>query len=79
MLGSLREYDRLGFVYSCGDWNRDMFAVGVPLIAADGNRVLSLSCSGPVHDMTRKRLTSEVGPRMVRLRDRIHRSVEGFF
>jgi DNA-binding IclR family transcriptional regulator len=79
MLESLGEYDRLGFVYSCGDWNPDMFAVGVPLIAADGNRVLSLSCSGPVHDMTRKRLTTEVGPRMVRLRDRIHRSVEGFF
>ena len=41
MLTSLREYDELGFVCSCGDWNPDMFAVGVPLISADGNRVLS--------------------------------------
>jgi DNA-binding IclR family transcriptional regulator len=79
MLASLREYDKLGFVYSCGEWRPDMFAVGVPLIAADGNRVLSLSCSGPVHAMTRKRLVTEVGPRMVRLRDRIHRSVQGYF
>jgi DNA-binding IclR family transcriptional regulator len=79
MLTSLREYDQLGFVCSCGDWSPDMFAVGVPLISADGNRVLSLSCSGPVHEMNRKRLLTEVGPRMVRLRDRIHKSVQGFF
>jgi DNA-binding IclR family transcriptional regulator len=79
MLTSLQEYDKLGFVYSCGDWSPDMFAVGVPLISVDGNRVLSLSCSGPVHEMNRKRLLTEVGPRMVRLRDRIHKSVQGFF
>jgi DNA-binding IclR family transcriptional regulator len=79
MLASLREYDKLGFVYSCGEWNPDMFAVGVPLVAADGNRVLSLSCSGPVHGMNRKRLVTEVGPRMVQLRDRIHRCVAGLF
>jgi DNA-binding IclR family transcriptional regulator len=79
MLESLREYDKLGFVHSFGDWTPDMFAVGIPLISADGNRVLSLSCSGPVHEMNRKRLITEVGPRMVRLRDRIHRSVQGYF
>jgi DNA-binding IclR family transcriptional regulator len=79
MLASLREYDRLGFVCSYGNWNPDLFAVGVPLISADGNRVLSLSCSGPVREMTRKRLLTEVGPRIVRLRDRIHKSVQGFF
>jgi DNA-binding IclR family transcriptional regulator len=79
LLASLREYDKLGFVHSLGDWNHDLFAVGVPLIASDGNRILSLSCSGPVHAMNRKRLITEVGPRMVRLRDRIHRSVQGLF
>jgi DNA-binding IclR family transcriptional regulator len=79
VLQSLREYDKLGFVVSCGEWTPDLFAVGVPLISADGNRVLSLSCSGPAREMNRKRLIAEVGPRMVRLRDRIHRAVEGFF
>jgi hypothetical protein len=29
--------------------------------------------------MSRKRLVAEVGPHMVRLRDRIHKAVEGFF
>jgi DNA-binding IclR family transcriptional regulator len=79
MLASLREYDKVGFVCSCGDWNPDLFAVGVPLISADGNRVLSLSCSGPVLGINRKRLLTEVGPRMVELRDRIYKSVQGLF
>jgi DNA-binding IclR family transcriptional regulator len=79
LLQSLREYDKLGFVVSCGEWTPEMFAVGVPLVSADGNRVLSLSCSGPVHEMNRKKLLAEVGPRMVRLRDRIHKAVQGFF
>jgi DNA-binding IclR family transcriptional regulator len=79
ILQSLREYDKLGFVVSCGEWTPELFAVGVPLISADGNRVLSLSCSGPAHEMTRKRLIAEVGPRIVRLRDRIQKAVQGFF
>lgn len=79
VLESLREYDRLGFVVSCGEWTPELFAVGVPLIAADGNRVLTLSCSGPVLGMSRKRLVAEVGPAMVRLRDRLQKAVAGFF
>jgi DNA-binding IclR family transcriptional regulator len=69
----------LGFVFSCGDWSPDTYAVGVPLMSADRTRILSLSCSGPVFDMTRKRLTMEIGPRMVQLRDRIYQTVQGFF
>ncbi|MBC7983639.1 MAG: IclR family transcriptional regulator [Candidatus Obscuribacterales bacterium] len=76
---SLREYDKHGFVFSCGDWSPETFAVGVPLISADRTHILGLSCSGPVFDMTRKRLTTEIGPRIVQLRDRIYESVQGFF
>jgi DNA-binding IclR family transcriptional regulator len=76
---SLRDYDKYGFVFSCGDWSPETFAVGVPLVSADRTRVLALSCSGPVFDMTRKRLTTEIGPRIVQLRDQIYQSVQGFF
>jgi DNA-binding IclR family transcriptional regulator len=76
---SLRDYDKHGFVYSCGDWSPETFAVGVPLVSADRTRILALSCSGPVFDMTRKRLTTEIGPRIVQLRDQIYQSVQGFF
>src|SRR6187455_672431 len=33
MRSSLRNYDKQGFVYSFGEWNPDVFAVGVPLIS----------------------------------------------
>ena len=77
--GFIREYDKHGFVFSCGDWSPETFAVGVPLISADRNKVLALSCSGPVFDMTRKRLTTEIGPRIIQLRDQIYQAVQGFF
>lgn len=75
----LSEYDKHGFVFSCGDWSPETYAVGVPMISADRTRILSLSCSGPVFDMTRRRLTTEIGPRIVELRDRIYAAVQGFF
>jgi len=76
---SMRDYDKHGFVFSCGDWSPETFAVGVPLVSADRTRILGLSCSGPVFDMTRKRLTTEIGPRIVQMRDQIYQTVQGFF
>jgi DNA-binding IclR family transcriptional regulator len=76
---SLRDYDKQGFVFSFGDWKEDIFACGVPLVSTDGRRIFSLSCSGPVFDMTRKRLMTELGPRIVHLRDRILEATHGVF
>jgi len=77
--GSLRNFDKQGFVYSFGDWNPEIFAVGVPLISVDRTRVMALSCSGAMFDVTRKRLVSEYAPRMVELRDRIYEAARGVF
>jgi DNA-binding IclR family transcriptional regulator len=79
MQSSLRNYDKHGFVYSLGDWNPEIFAVGVPLISADRTRVMALSCSGAMFDVTRKRVIGELGPRMVALRDRIFGASRGVF
>jgi DNA-binding IclR family transcriptional regulator len=76
---SLREHDKNGFVSSFGDWKDDIFACGVPLVSVDGRRVFSLSCSGPAFDMTRKRLLTEIAPRIVQLRDRILEATHGVF
>ena len=43
LLQSLREYDKLGFVVSCGEWTPEMFAVGVPLVK---NRSLNSLSAG---------------------------------
>ena len=79
ILASLKNFDKHGFVYSFGDWKPDIFAVGVPLISADRTHVMALSCSGAVFDMTRRRLVTELGPRMVVLRDRIYEAARGVF
>ncbi|HKT74946.1 MAG TPA: IclR family transcriptional regulator [Steroidobacteraceae bacterium] len=76
---ALLEYDRRGFVHSCGDWHPDFFAAGAPLRSADGTRILALSVSGPAFEMSRKRLTTEIGPRLVATRDAIYQAVKGFF
>ena len=79
MHSSLKNFDKQGFVHSFGDWNPDIFAVGVPLISADRTRVMALSCSGTMFDVSRKRVLSELGPRMVQLRDRIFSASRGVF
>jgi len=75
---SLRDYEKHGFVVSCGDWRPDIFTAGVPLVSADG-RVFSLSCIGPSFEMTRKRLVAEIAPRLVELRNRIYEAANGLF
>lgn len=57
-----RQYAAQGYVASHGKWDAETFAAGAPIVSADGATVLALSCSGPVFDMTHKRLTQEIGP-----------------
>ena len=76
---SLRNYDKHGFVFSHGEWNPEMFAAGAPIVSADRSRIVSVSCSGALFEMTRKRLMGEIGPRIVELRDRIYAGVQGVF
>jgi DNA-binding IclR family transcriptional regulator len=76
---SMREYEKNGFVSSCGDWKSDVFAVGAPLVSRDGSRIFSLSCSGPAFEMNRKRLMTEIAPRVVEMRNRIYEVTQGYF
>lgn len=74
-----QDCEHYGFCFSLGDWNPDVFAVGVPLVSADGERVLALNCSGRVSLMSRERILGGVGPRLVALRDRILAATAGDF
>jgi len=65
------DYRRHGFVFSLGAWKPDLFAVGVPLAANGGDRLLALSVSGPLYSMSRERLIEEIGPALIRTRDAI--------
>jgi DNA-binding IclR family transcriptional regulator len=76
---AIADVQQHGFCFSLGDWSDEVFAAGVPMVSADGHRILAFSCSGPVHEMTRERLLTDIGPRLVALRDRVHAALGGMF
>src|SRR5574340_100930 len=76
---AVRDYRKYGFCLSLGDWNKDVYAVGVPMVSRDGKRILAFNCSGPIFDMTRPRLLHDIGPRLVQLRDKVYAATHGTF
>lgn len=76
---AVRDYEKLGFCVSLGEWNKDVYSVAAPLIARDHSKVLALTCAGPPFDLPRQRIIEEIGPRLLRLRDRIFAATHGNF
>lgn len=64
---ALRDYEERGFVISAGDWQKDVHAIGVPLVGADGERAMAFNCGGPAFLLPRDKLENDVGPRLVEL------------
>ena len=73
------EYETYGFCFSMGEWNPDVFAVGVPMTSSDRGRVLAFNCSGRISVMTREKLIQDFGPKLVALRNTVFEKVEGRF
>jgi len=76
---AFREYDRHGLCLSLGDWNKDVHAVSVPMLSADGHRVMAFSCSVPARQLTKDQLINDVGPRLMQMRDRVNQALGGQF
>ena len=74
-----QDFENLGFCFSLGDWNPDVFAVGVPMVSADRSRVLAFNCSGRISSMTREKLVQDYGPRLVALRNKVYEMTNGHF
>ncbi|HWU74949.1 MAG TPA: IclR family transcriptional regulator [Rhodanobacter sp.] len=79
IVGARQEYESYGFCFSVGDWNPDVYAIGVPMISADRTRVLAFNCSGRVSVMTREKLIQDFGPKLMALRNTVYEAVEGRF
>jgi DNA-binding IclR family transcriptional regulator len=79
IVGARQDYQEYGFCFSLGDWNPDVFAIGVPMVSADRSRVLAFNCSGRISIMTREKLVTDFGPRLIALRDRVSQLMEGRF
>ena len=67
MRQALDDYARYGFTLSIGDWERDVNAVGVPLLPPDGSNIVAFNCGAPAFLVPREKLIEEIGPRLVDL------------
>jgi len=74
-----QDYQSYGFCFSMGDWNAEVFAIGVPLVSEDGSRVLAFNCSGRVSVVTLEKVMQDFGPKLVALRDKVFERTEGRF
>src|SRR5580704_9133075 len=74
---AVKDLARRGFTVSAGEWHPDVSAVGVPLIAPDGTGVFAFNCGAPAFQLTRERLESDVGPRLVNLVRNVEAALNG--
>ncbi len=64
---SLRDYETRGFCLSIGEWQKDVNAVGVPLVVGDGLGILAFNCGGPAFLLRRPQIEDDFGPRLLEL------------
>ncbi|GAC1318285.1 MAG: IclR family transcriptional regulator [Collimonas sp.] len=62
-----KDYQDFGFCISAGEWEKNIYAVGVPLIDTDGQKMMAFNCGGPAFLLTREALMDDLGPRLVQL------------
>jgi DNA-binding IclR family transcriptional regulator len=71
ILQAREDYEQFGFCFSIGEWNPEVFAVGVPIEPTGDGPPLSINCSGHVSKASRERVLDELGPRLVALRNKV--------
>jgi DNA-binding IclR family transcriptional regulator len=74
-----QDFERYGFCFSLGDWNPDVFAVGVPIVSYDKSRTFAFNVSGRISIVTREQIVGDFGPRLVALRNKVIELVQGRF
>ena len=62
-----KDYQDRGFCISAGEWQNDVHAVGVPMPGFGGEQVMAFNCGGPAFLLSREKLESDLGPRLVAL------------
>ncbi|WP_050416539.1 IclR family transcriptional regulator [Azoarcus sp. CIB] len=65
-----RDYAERGFCISLGDWDKDIYAVGVPFMSPNSG-LMAFNCGGPAFMLTPEKLVEDIGPRLVSLVKRV--------
>jgi DNA-binding IclR family transcriptional regulator len=74
---ALKDAQTRGFTCSICEWQSDINAVGVPLVAPDGSGVFAFNCGAPAFHFSRERLEEEIGPRLLNMARNIEAELAG--
>lgn len=66
-----------GFCTALGDWQRDVWAVGAPVVSRDGRSVLAMNCCVPAYAAAKERMIEEFGPRLAAIAGHVSRELAG--
>lgn len=72
-----QEYEQFGFCTSDAEWNREVSAVGVPLLLEGDSQVLAFNCGGSSLRLSRRVLMDNLGPRLRDLVAQVSQMVQG--
>jgi DNA-binding IclR family transcriptional regulator len=68
-----------GYCFSLGEWRSEVYAVGVPMVGKDPDRIIAFSCGGCSTDVSAEDLHKRLGPALVALRDAVLKQSRGVF
>jgi DNA-binding IclR family transcriptional regulator len=63
--GAVAQYEERGFCFAADEWQREIAAVGAPIMAPGGLGLVVLTCGAPSFVIGRAKLCREVGPNLV--------------
>jgi len=61
---AVRDFKKHGYCVVLGDWDKTVHACSVPMRLRD-DRIYVLNCGGPAERVTRERIATELGPRLI--------------
>lgn len=62
-----RDFAAHGYCLSIGEWQKDVNAVGVPMVVGEGLGILAFNCGGPSFLLRRPQIEEDLGPRLADL------------
>ena len=64
---AIRQVRERGFCLVDREWRKSTRTVAAPLVSADGNTIMAMSCGGPTFSVSLESLEQDLGPRLVHI------------
>lgn len=74
---AIDEVNSRGFTVAIGEWHRDVTSVAVPIVPSDRTGVFAFNCGAPAFQISRERLETDIGPRLVNMVRNIEAAISG--